>query len=338
MEGNIAEIYRAYRINNTANSHGNQTREQKTVLKNPQDRTHHNASGIKMQGNLDKDTTNFTTKFIDEVNKHDKAAISKEELFKMAASPIAPIRRVLGVKDSSERNKRVKTAGLALLALNNLPMDFSDINSVLKQIKNKKIAPNPTQMEFTFAQDTLLEFPLRQLRKKFDTQKFDTVYDKIDKSLFNTKIGQKIVNAMNLTVTREIKPGESMDIIKNGLKQNKVYIIKGKSKIAKLICRSMMRIPVLSVAAFALLEIPDIVSAVKNEEQKDKKIQAAGKQLLKSGINIASMVAGMAAVGAVLDRRFGAIGSLIGIGIGNYFGEKAGTFVNNKLFENKNNK
>ena len=338
MEGNIAEIYRAYRINSTANSHGNQTREQKTVLKNPQDRTHHNASGIKMQGNLDKDTTNFTTKFIDEVNKHDKAAISKEELFKMAASPIAPIRRVLGVKDSSERNKRVKTAGLALLALNNLPMDFSDINSVLKQIKNKKIAPNPTQMEFTFAQDTLLEFPLRQLRKKFDTQKFDTVYDKIDKSLFNTKIGQKIVNAMNLTVTREIKPGESMDIIKNGLKQNKVYIIKGKSKIAKLICRSMMRIPVLSVAAFALLEIPDIVSAVKNEEQKDKKIQEAGKQLLKSGINIASMVAGMAAVGAVLDRRFGAIGSLIGIGIGNYFGEKAGTFVNNKLFENKNNK
>ena len=98
MEGNIAEIYRAYRINNTANSRGNQTREQKTVLKNPQDRTHHNASGIKMQGNLDKDTTNFTTKFIDEVNKHDKAAISKEELFKMAASPIAPIRRVLGVR------------------------------------------------------------------------------------------------------------------------------------------------------------------------------------------------------------------------------------------------
>ena len=316
----------------------NNPQEERPVVQNTQTKIHPNSSDIKMRGNLEKDTANFTTKFIDEVNKHDKAAISKEELFKMASSPIAPIRRVFGVKDSSERNKKIKTAGLALLALNNLPMDFSDINSVLRQIKNKKIAPNPTQMEFTFAQDTLLEFPLRQLRKKFDTQKFDTVYDKIDKSLFNTKIGQKIVKAMNLTVTREIKPGESMDIIKNGLKQNKVYIIKGKSKIAKLICRSMMRIPVLSVAAFALLEIPDIVNAVKNEEQKDKKLQAAGKQLIKSGINIASMVAGMAAVGAVLDRRFGAIGSLIGIGLGNYFGEKAGTFVNNKLFENKNDK
>ena len=338
MEGNIAEIYKIYGINKSAYARMNNPQEERPVVQNTQTKIHPNSSDIKMRGNLEKDTANFTTKFIDEVNKHDKAAISKEELFKMASSPIAPIRRVLGVKDSSERNKKIKTAGLALLALNNLPMDFSDINSVLRQIKNKKIAPNPTQMEFTFAQDTLLEFPLRQLRKKLDTQKFDTVYDKIDKSLFNTKIGQKIVKAMNLTVTREIKPGESMDIIKNGLKQNKVYIIKGKSKIAKLICRSMMRIPVLSVAAFALLEIPDIVSAVKNEEQKDKKIQAAGKQLLKSGINIASMVAGMAAVGAVLDRRFGAIGSLIGIGIGNYFGEKAGTFVNNKLFENKNDK
>ena len=338
MEGNIAEIYKIYGINKSAYARMNNRQEERPVVQNTQTKIHPNSSDIKMRGNLEKDTANFTTKFIDEVNKHDKAAISKEELFKMASSPIAPIRRVLGVKDSSERNKKIKTAGLALLALNNLPMDFSDINSVLRQIKNKKIAPNPTQMEFTFAQDTLLEFPLRQLRKKFDTQKFDTVYDKIDKSLFNTKIGQKIVKAMNLTVTREIKPGESMDIIKNGLKQNKVYIIKGKSKIAKLICRSMMRIPVLSVAAFALLEIPDIVNAVKNEEQKDKKIQAAGKQLLKSGINIASMVAGMAAVGAVLDRRFGAIGSLIGIGLGNYFGEKAGTFVNNKLFENKNDK
>lgn len=260
----------------------NNRQEERPVVQNTQTKIHPNSSDIKMRGNLEKDTANFTTKFIDEVNKHDKAAISKEELFKMASSPIAPIRRVLGVKDSSERNKKIKTAGLALLALNNLPMDFSDINSVLRQIKNKKIAPNPTQMEFTFAQDTLLEFPLRQLRKKFDTQKFDTVYGKIDKSLFNTKIGQKIVKAMNLTVTREIKPGESMDIIKNGLKQNKVYIIKGKSKIAKLICRSMMRIPVLSVAAFALLEIPDIVNAVKNEEQKDKKLQAAGKPLLRS--------------------------------------------------------
>ena len=110
----------------------NNRQEERPVVQNTQTKIHPNSSDIKMRGNLEKDTANFTTKFIDEVNKHDKAAISKEELFKMASSPIAPIRRVLGVKDSSERNKKIKTAGLALLALNNLPMDFSDINSVLR--------------------------------------------------------------------------------------------------------------------------------------------------------------------------------------------------------------
>lgn len=335
MVGNIAAIYREYVLKQSSRMIQNHP-EQKLAFQNSQDKKQQKPSPSTMYRNLEKDSTNFKTKnFLDEINKHDKAAISKEEIFKMASSPIAPIRRVLGVKESTERNNRIKTAGLILLAINNLPMDFSDINSVLKQIKNNKIAPNPTQMEFTFAQDTLLEFPLRQIRKRVDTQKFDTIYDKIDKSLFNTKFGKKIVKLLNLTVTQEIRPNESIDIIKNGLKQNKIYVIKGKSKIAKLICRSMMRIPVLSIAAFSLFEIPDIVKATNNETTKGKKFQAFGQQLLKSCINIVSMMAGMSTVGSVLDRRFGAIGSLAGIGLGNYFGEKIGTFINNKLFKNK---
>ena len=184
MVGNIAAIYKEY-VLKAGIKHNHPA--QKLVFQNTQNKNQQNSSKTTTYKNLEKDTTNFTTKnFIDEINKHDKATINKEEIFKMASSPIAPIRRALGVKKSTEHNNQIKTVGLALLALNNLPMDLSDINTVIKQIKDKKISPNPTQMEFTFAQDTLLEFPLKYLRQHSDTQKFDTLYDKIDKSLFNT--------------------------------------------------------------------------------------------------------------------------------------------------------
>ena len=327
MESNISEIYMTYGINQNNNVMENKYSKQQHIFQDIQDKTHQNPSRIKTPDNQEQNTT-----------KLNQNTINKRELFKIVSYPIAPIRRFLGVKESSENNNKIKTVGLALLAINNPPMDLSDINSVFKQIKGKKIAPNPKQIEFTFAQDTLIEFLIKKLRNKIDHRKFDATYDKIDKSLFNTKLVQKIVKTLNIKVTKEIKPDQNIDLIKNGLKQNKIYIIKGKSKIAKLICRSLMRIPILSIVAFSLLEIPDIVKSIKNEKQKHKKLEAASKQILRSGINITTMITGMAIIGTILDRHFGALGSLIGIGIGNYLGEKIGIFINNKLFENKKEK
>lgn len=257
--------------------------------------------------------------------KNPMPAEQTEEILKLAASPIAPIRRVIGVKEASKED-RIKTIGLAALAANNLPMDIKDIIGVINEIRHKT-PRQKGQIEFTFSQDTLAEYPLRFLNK-LSHDKVKQHFSKIDKSVFSTKFGEFIRKKLKIDASDvNIAP----DIIKSSISPNKIYNLKG-SRFAKLIGNSMLRIPVLNLAIFSLLEVPHIIKAIKDEPDSKNKLKAGAAQTLKSGINLISMVSVMALTGALMSKRLGSLGSWLGIGFGCYGGEKIGKKVNNILF------
>jgi hypothetical protein len=84
----------------------------------------------------------------------------------------------------------------------------------------------------------------------------------------------------------------------------------------------MKRLPLLSVAAIALLEIPKIFKAMNKGETIGEQAGNTAKQTVKSGINATSTLAGIGYGGAIGAKYAGATGSLIGMGAGAILGSK----------------
>ncbi|MDD3150838.1 MAG: hypothetical protein PHV68_08385, partial [Candidatus Gastranaerophilales bacterium] len=84
----------------------------------------------------------------------------------------------------------------------------------------------------------------------------------------------------------------------------------------EIITRAMKRLPLLSVVALGLLEIPKIIKAATKGDNTDEKITSTAKQTAKSTVNVASIVTGIGTMGAIGAKYGGAAGSLIGMGAG----------------------
>lgn len=289
----------------------------------------------KLREDIKKDTLEIaesSNKFLKEIEKRDNAAKNKNELFELAISTIPPARRIEGILNEKESGEKAKAIGLAALAAINLPMDINDIKNTVKEIKTKtpNIDYKNSTTEFTFAKDTLLEPVLKKVKEK-NPEKFGEFFEKYDKSMFNTKLGEKIRKLLNINVEKV----ENVVINKNKTFNSDVIYQLSGSRGAQFIGRAMLRVPVISAAIFGLLEIPNIVHAVQKENNTDKKLKAGGAQVLKSSINLTSMITGMAVAGAFLSKRLGGLGSLVGIGIGTYAGNKISNAINEKIFDSK---
>jgi len=249
----------------------------------------------------------------------------KSEIVLGAASAIPYFRRLNGIQDAVLNHDNFATLAKTALFVVNAPEDTRDISNALKQYANKaveveKALPHSYQTRFSFFRGTLFEPLLKKLinSESKNARKLGKKIVRMDSTLYDTKLGEKINKILNVT---------EKDVMKTARKEIngaavKAIELEGKA-IPKLIGRAMLRVPMLGV--YALMTI-GAVSALKHLFDKNnskENIAESSKQVVKTGINDTATVASSAVFGALLAGRFGATGSLVGIGVGSYLGSKA---------------
>jgi hypothetical protein len=277
--------------------------------------------------------------FIKQINRYDSATKEKTDKEKETTlgtlSTIPYVRRFTGVEDAIQNHDNLKALGKALVLLINIPEDTRDIKDAGKQLVHlaKKVPPEipyDYQTKFSFFRGILLEPLLKKLieskNEKISNFGYKIYYS--DKSLYDIQFGQKIKKLLNITED-DAKYTKRIDIEENYIRTFKL----GGKFFPKLIGRAMLRIPVISILVFATLEIPSIIKAfLKKQDDWQQNVINGTKQIFKSAINVISVISGGAILGALFAKK-GYIGSLIGLGVGTYYGSKAGNYINKKTDE-----
>lgn len=235
-----------------------------------------------------------------------------------ALEAIPPLRRISSLPNKIDNNEYLPALGLAGLAFMNLPEDWRDMKAAGKQVGSKfstKIKYDPLydrknyQHSFSFFRGTMLEKYLLESKKNGKAwAKY--LYD-LDRSVYKTKLGEFMEKNLGIVEVDKVKTN-----IKNkvGIKARATKF--GGNALQQMTGRAMKRIPLLSVAALALIELPKVFKSHKKGDNLFEKTDEVAKQTVKSSINITSLLAGIGYGGAIGSKYGKAFGSLVGMGIG----------------------
>lgn len=265
--------------------------------------------------------------------------LPKENIVFDALEALPPVRRIVSIPDKLDQDDGAAALGAASLALINLPEDWRDIKQSAKQIqawskdKDYKGSYNVEnykdyQHPFSFFKGTLLHNIANPNQSK--NPELASKLLKTDRTLFDTKIGDKIVQMLHVDVEEVIEtPIKTIMHTDSSPSYINAYKFKGNGRFAilgELTARAMTRTTLLGVGAMSLLELPKILKARKHGKNIEEKAESTGKQLIKSTMNVALTTAGIGYGGALGFKKFGATGSLIGMG----FGAVLGSYISKK--------
>lgn len=264
----------------------------------------------------------------------------KHGLFSYAMEAVPTFRRLSSVSDKINDGNTYDTAsalGMAGLAFINLPEDLRDTIGAAKQVKalitGKEFKAaydyKNYQHPFSFFRGTLLHNAVHP-----EKTKIPKIADKLlemDKTLADTKFGNIMMDLMKVeendiiqTTIKDVDFTESNPTFLNAVK------FKGEGKLAKfgeLTARAMKRTTILGLVALSALELPKIIEKFNTGETVGEKAENGAKQILKAGINVASITAGIGYLGALGAKKFGSTGSIVGMGLGAILG----SFVSQKI-------
>lgn len=231
-------------------------------------------------------------------------------------------RRAVSVSDAKDSGDRFKALGLAGLVLINLPEDLRDVVGAAKQVKSiftntpYQGAYNYKELQhpFSFFRGTLLH-KLVDPRTSSNPELAQKLLA-ADKTLTETSFGKRILDLLGVEKTDSKKTQiEAIGSTKENPKFLKAKVFEG-SGFGKLTARAMERTTLLGLGIMAALELPKII---KSFTKGDDVIEHAGNgalQTIKSGINVASITAGIAYGGAIGSKYGKGFGSLVGMGVG----------------------
>ncbi|MFA6990273.1 MAG: hypothetical protein WC197_09410, partial [Candidatus Gastranaerophilaceae bacterium] len=253
---------------------------------------------IKTDDNLPKTPTLPITKIYSTIPSVEKEFVS----LLIHSLPIS--RRISGINDTMESKDKLKALGLGIIATINAKEDIRDILSMFG--KSKIHAPDGYSSKFGFFLTGATS--VAEWFKKYEWGRF--ILDKLDMTIGDSIIGKTILKKLNVksTINTFKKETQYLDVPSEVLLR-KCVKLEG-SKIGKLIGLALYKMPVLGLAAGAILEIPGILKS------KHKL-----KQLVNSSLNV---VCG-ASCAAILCASFLPISpilSLLGWGAGFYLGGK----------------
>ena len=260
-----------------------------------------------------------------DVKQHVEQVDSTDNSVMCAFEAIPSVRRVASVPDKLANGDALPAIGLASLAMINLPEDWRDMKSAGGQIrgvfdKNYKYDPlynrETHQHSFSFFRGTAIE---EWLHKKIDSgsKVAEKLYE-MDGTLYDTAFGKKIKNFFGIKQLDTVKNVEQIKDFKGDMA--KAYQFKSAKFGGEITARAMKRLPLLSVLAIALLEVPKIFKAMDKGDNLGENITSTVKQTGSSAINATSTLAGIGYGGALGAKYGGATGSLVGMGLGAIFG------------------
>lgn len=275
-----------------------------------------------------------------DVKKHvDKADSTDAAVGKIALESIPTFRRISSLPDKLQDGDVLPAIGLASLALINLPEDIRDLKNAKHQIDAFRNGVKYKggydyknyQHDFSFFRGTMLEsfIDLKNNKNKTLAKK---LYD-WDKTILNTAFGKKVRDFFNIEVSDEVKVKKfnketnTWEVAKD-INGKPIYAAsfegKGKFKaFGELTARAMNRTTFIGTGILAAIELPKIFKAMNQGHNVTDQAGNTIKQTAKSGINLASVTAGIAYGGAIGSKHGGPLGSLLGMGAGAVIGSFA---------------
>jgi hypothetical protein len=252
--------------------------------------------------------------FIKTLNSAEKKISNNplQMLFAGLLSVIPVARRITPIEDNDKNNNVFKAVGLGLLALINLKEDFRDILSTLGKTKSE------LDPEFKAVFKFFAGTPVEPLLKRSELGR--KIFYEIDTTLADTTLGNVLENY--LKVDKEIKKCPKKifyPFVKKAEIIEREYVKFTGKYLSKIFMLSLRRITKLGLLFAAVLELPKLVNETKKGNYK---------QIPKSLTNIATYAFFGAFVSSLGAYTIGTAGSVFGLGIGLYLGNKISKLLN----------
>lgn len=261
-----------------------------------------------------------------------------EPVEQTVVNSVAPARRIVSIPDMLKQGDTTAALGLAALTLVSLPEDCRDIRAAYQHsacVLTKKRIPlaynyRKYQHDFSFLRGTLLHEAMKKVKSERGQNIVDKIY-KCDKTLYNTKFGIWLQKMLGIKNGKPVISG-CKTLWGNTLNVQKINVEKDFFGLKELTGRALKRTTVLGLTFTALLELPKVIKSFKKDENIKERVKSVSIQGAKSGINIFGITAGMGYLGAIGAKKFGAAGSLIGMGLGAITGAALSNKANKMIF------
>lgn len=269
------------------------------------------------------------------IQHHKKTEDDLNPVEQTLLNSVAPVRRLSGLPDMVKQGDGIAAAGLAALTVVSLPEDCRDVRDACKHssclIRRKKFAApydfGKYQHDFSFFRGTLLHEVMKRLKSERGKQLIDKIY-RADKTIYHTKFGTLIKKCLEIEDGRLIK-SKIKNLYGKEIPVQEMIIKKDFLGLKDLTGRAMKRTSLLGVAFMGALELPKLIKSI----HKDDNGKSFGIQGAKSALNVLGLTIGMGYLGALGGKKFGALGSLLGMGLGVLTGVSGAKWLQNKLFK-----
>lgn len=266
-------------------------------------------------------------------NIHKKSDDKLNPVEQTLVNSVAPVRRITGLPEMIRQGDGIAAAGLAALTVVSLPEDCRDIRDACKHssclIRRKKFAAPydfaKYQHDFSFFRGTLLHEGMKRVKSERGKRIVDKIYS-ADKTLYNTKFGKWIKKVFGIEDGKLIK-SKIKNLYGKEIPVQEMIIKKDFLGLKDLTGRAMKRTSILGVAFMGALELPKLIKSIRKDDN------SFGIQSAKSAINVLGLTIGMGYLGALGGKKFGALGSLLGMGAGVLAGASGSKYIQNKLFK-----
>lgn len=256
---------------------------------------------------------------------------------KTVVSTVAPARRLCDIPDMVRSGDTIAAIGLAGLTIVSLPEDCRDLKAAYNHsscvLRKKRIsAPynyHKYQHDFSFFRGTLLHEAMKRVKSERGKKIVDNLY-KSDITLYNTKFGKWVQNILGIENGKNIK-SSIKNLYGQEVSVQKINVKKDFLGLKELTGRAMKRTSLLGLAFMGLLELPKIIKSITKGDDAQEKTKSFAKQVGKSSLNVFGVTAGMGYIGAIGAKKYGALGSLIGMGLGVIAGAGASKWIQNQL-------
>ena len=255
---------------------------------------------------------------------------------KTVVNSVAPARRLCDIPNMVRSGDTIAAAGLAGLTIVSLPEDCRDLKAAYNHsscvLRKKRIsAPynyHKYQHDFSFFRGTLLHEAMKRVKSERGKNIVDKLY-KADVTLYNTKFGKWIQKILGIENGKDVKSSVK-NLYGKEVPVQKIIVKRDFLGLKELTGRAMKRTSLLGLVFMGLLELPKIIkSAIKGDDAQEKS-KSFAKQVGKSSLNVFGVTAGMGYIGAIGAKKYGALGSLIGMGMGVIAGAGASKWIQNR--------
>lgn len=274
-------------------------------------------SAFKGYDNLTNDNTDYYMSAIkmQKALKESKVEAKKKDLINFILSPLPMVRRVINVENNAENDYKGKAIGLAMIAATNVKEDLRDMLSIFGKVKSD--APKGYYSKYGFFVGTTIE-------EKLQKTPWGKSFLQLDKTMGETVFKNFIEKVLKVKMKKGKFNKEITHLNGNVEKVLRRYVSFEGGRIGKTIALALYRIPRLSLFAAALLEVPTILKAKKNDRLR---------QASNSALSIALGVGCGALLSAILAPISPAL-PVMGLGFGYYIGNKIAKGIGFKLNSN----